>query len=391
MSDNTVRERVRKAISDAFPKHFARPYSGWERGLASTAARMGQAIADAQEVGEEVAHNVNYVDEALANQWWQRSAPYSGPNPGLAFLEVRKHTSYVAPNYVPPANAGWTSATDYRRIGQNTWLRSVTYKSPAVPTNFLAEVLGPGQTVPNGHYLYIPNRDYYRVGSTPVNFFAETRIYRNLAGSAVPAIVNVPAAFPLPLGAPLPSGMPEGYPLVKPQALPRLRRVPNPRRHEEVAIEIPPGPRPVPRVYPARPRKPGPKAKEKKSYGNAAAASFVFWAYEATDDWKDWVNIIVSAIPSAPNGMSPTEQLIWLRKNPDAITEIDWARVISDFAGWAVDEAFGAFVGRVNAAASRSTSVSTQTVDMRNNVALHYSNPGTSPGSWVADFIYSFT
>lgn len=391
VSDNTVRNRVRKAISDAFPKNFAKPYSGWERGLASTAARFGQAIADAKSVGEEVAETMNYVDDALANQWWLRSPPYTGPNPGLAFLETRKHTTWAAGNYTPPANAGWTSATDYRLIGQNTWLRSTTYQTPPLPTGFLDNRLTPGQAVPNNHFLYIPNADYDFRPGTPKNFYANTRIYRNLSGAAMPAIVTVPAAFPLPLGAPLPVGVPDGYPLAKPQTLPRLRRATNPRRVEEVAIEIPPGSRPVPRVYPARARKPGPKAKETKSYGNAAAASFVFWAYENTDDWKDWVNIIVSAIPSAPGGMSPTEQLIWLRNNPRAITEIDWARVISDFAGWAVDEAFGAFVGRVNAAASRSTAVSTQTVDMRNNVALHYSNPGTSPGSWVADFIYSFT
>jgi len=103
----------------------------------------------------------------------------------------------------------------------------------------------------------------------------------------------------------------------------------------------------------------------------------------------DWVNILVTAIPGAPTGMAPLEQLKWLRDNPGAIAHAQWDEVLIGLAGWAVDEAFGAFVGDINKRANRGIS-SGATIDMRTNVGLHYSPVSGSPGQFVTAFLRSF-
>lgn len=390
-SDNATRWRIQQAIQRAFPYPRPFPGGGPARAFAHTAGRYAETIAQAQSIGEQVGETLSYVDDVVAGQWWQQSPAYDGPNPGLTFLEVRTHTSFTGPNYTPPANTGYAIATDNRLLSQNSWLRFDDYAAPYLPGSYLGMTLAPGQTVPNNHYLYIPDQDFQLTTSgTPRRFYASYRIYRNLSGSAMEAIVSVPGALPTPLGVPLPAGMPEGYPLAKPQAVPSARRLPRPQRSDEVAIDIGLGGSPRLRVYRARARKPGNKGKETKAYGKAGVASVIFWLYEATDDWVDWINIIVSAIPSAPSGMSPTQQLAWLRDNPASIATAAWGDVVAGLAGWAVDEAFGAFVGNINRRANRSTSVSATTIDMRTNVGLHYSPASGSPGQFVTAFLRSF-
>lgn len=390
VADNTVRNRVREAIRQAFPYGQAHPrYDGW-RAVAGGAARTAGALADVYEVTTAVDEALKTVSETVANQWWQQTPGQSGVNPGLTFRFVRAHTEHVSPgNFARPSSYGSSihlgSAIN---LAQNNWLLQTTKKSDTTPTGLwwndpdFAEI-------PAGWYWRRTVEDYQFVETaTTDRYYRKVEEYRNNTPAPLPPYVNEPAAFPLPLGVPLPEGIPAGFPLAEP--MPQPRPLPRPVRLEEVAIEIPLGPRPVPRVYPARPRKPGPKAKETKAYGKSGVASVAFWLYEATDDWADWVNVLVNAIPDGPGNAGPLQQLKWLRDNPEKIATADWGEVVAGLAGWLVDEAFGAFVGNINKNANRSVSVSSTTIDMRTNAPLHYAPSGGSPGAFVSDFLNAF-
>lgn len=388
----TLPQRVRQAVERAFP--VPRPYGGPARAVATVAGRYGEAVAEGKAAWEETSEAAKYIQEVLSTQAWNASPPYSGPNAGLTFLENRTHTGYLTPNWsVPPGWNNYTNAVDQRLLAQNTWLRSTRPLSANEPAGYLDNVMPVNGLVQAGHYLYVNAADMYLlVSASAKNWYASVDIYRNLTTEAMPGFVQLPGQFPLPLGAPTPVGMPRGYPVARtafaPKPLPRIKR------YSEVAIDLPPTERPwvrVPvRVYPTRPRKEGPKGKETKSYGKSGAASAAFWAYEATDDWVDWLEILVAAIPGSPTGMRPLEAIEWLRQNPEKVATADWGEVIAAFAGWFVDEAFGAFVGNVNKKANRSTAVSAQTVDMRTNAPLHYSGGNGSPGQFVTDFLNAF-
>lgn len=396
-ADNAMRERVLKAIRDAFPVPRPFPGGGPARAFAAAAARYGEAAAQSADVAEQVLGDLKYVQDVVSGQWWQTPEPYSGPNLGLTLIDTRKHSSYGVGSgtwYNIPAGWGrYTNNVNQLVLSQNTWLRSTVFGVNPVPGGYLDNTMPPSGLVAAGAYLYVALGQYWKITvPTSTNFYAEKAIYRNLSGAALPGFVDIPGTPPLPLGVPLPAGLPAGYPLARPVPKPLGKRLPRPRPVEEVAIDIGSGPNPTLAVYKAVARKPGPKGKETKAYGKHGIASAVFWLYEATDDWTDWVNIIVSAIPAAPSGMSPTQQLLWLRENPHLIATAVWGEVIAGLAGWAVDEAFGAAVGDFNKRAQRQISGGGG-IDMRTNVSLHWAQNyagGGSPGSFVRDFILSF-
>lgn len=394
-------ERVRQAVVHAFPQGSATPRagSGWAQAAGRTAAAAAVA-AEFYEAASETADAAKQFGETVNRQYWLRDEPYTGPNLGLTFLENRTHGSYgIGPGIPWVRPTGWgdyTNAVDQRLLNPNSWLRSTVPYNALAPSGYLDNTMPVDGIVANNHYLYVTKGAYWLINGVSLdNYYASVDIYRNLSGAPAPGFVTVPGGFPIPFGVPLPASMPEGYPLAAPQPRARPKPLPRPRYIPEVAIDIPTGPRPVPAVYPARARPPGKKAKENKYYGKAgAAASLVFWLYEATDDWADWINILVNAVdgvpPSVANG-NPVEQLKFIRDNPWAMTRMDLGEVLAGLAGWLVDEKFGAYVGEKNRQANRSISTSQRsTIDMRTNVAQQWSPAGSSPGSFVSDFLNTF-
>ena len=390
----STKARVDKALQETFPKSKYVPYgrvSSAARWLAGTSARASEAAAAAYEAAQETSSAMKYLNEVVANQWWQQTPAYDGPNPGLTFLENRTHTTYGVGStgiwWDRPLDWGrYTNGVDQRRLSQNTWLRSTVPYNALAPSGYLDNVMPVDGLVPNSHYLYVTKGLYWLINGTSLdNYYASVDIFRNLSGSAQPGFVSNPAVFPLPLGVPVPSGTPSGFPLQRalkaPKPLPRFQRV------DEITVVL--APNKPPRVVRSPPRRPGPKATEKKSYGKSGVASAVFWLYEASDDWVDWLKIVFSAIPDSPGLKNPIDQMRWLQQNPEKLITARWEMVIAGMAGWFVDELFGAFIGNINKRASRSTSSGT-TIDMRQNVALHYGQSGASPGSVVSDFIQAF-
>lgn len=389
--------RVQAAVERAFP--VPRPLPGYSgaRAAAAGAARFAETAAEARATAEEVADAMDVIAEAMNGAYWNKTPGSEVVNPGLTFVGNKAHTLWTAP---PSGSSPLVRPSAYGQsvqignplpVPQNNWLLKTTLTSIYVPSGGASPFwwdVPSFAVIPNGYYYLKTIEDYVlHPTSTSNRYYRNVDVYRNNTGAdAAPSVVT-PAAWPLPLGAPLPLGMTKGYPVNKTAAAPKPW--PMPRRFEEVAIDIPRhGP---PAVYPSRPRQPGPKAKESKGYGKAAGvASFAFWMYEATDDWKDWVDIVAAAMPNAPQNVPIWEKLAYMFKHPEEVVMADWEEIIAAMAGWAVDEAFGAFVGNVNKRANRSTSVSSTTIDMRTNVVQHYSANGNSPGSFVEAYIASF-
>lgn len=397
ITPESVPARVRERVERAFPYGPATPRPGY--GWSNWAGRFGSYAAvgeAAYRAADEVADALDVIGWVLDNGAWPDPDAGESVAPGMTFIGARAHTGHVSPGNYSRGNRYGESIQlgNPLPVPQNAWLLQTTLKNQGHPNGFWNAPPSFAE-VPNGWYWIRTIEDYtFRQNATSDLYRRSVEVYRNNTGAALAPMVSTPA-FPLPLGVPLPASMPEGYPLIAPRVAPRVKPLPRPVRIPEVAISIPPGPRPVPRVYPARPRRPGKKAKERKFYGKAGAyASGVYWLYEATDDWVDWLDILINAIPGAPTYIAnsgPIQQMKWLRDNPEMLAQLDMGAVISGLAGWLVDEAFGAFVGNVNQRANRGISTSKRTtVDMRTNVVQHYSPSGGSPGSFTADFINAF-
>jgi len=386
--------RVQKAVERAFP--VPRPLPGYSgaRAAAASAGRFAEAVAQSKEVADEVEKSLGVIAEAMNGAYWNQTPGQSGVNPGLTFVGNKAHSLWTAPpvgatTFARPATYGQgVQIGNPLPVPENNWLLDTTIRNLGHPDNTDWWNAPTFANVPAGYYYLKTIEDYvFRQYSTADRYWRNVDVYRNNSPSAMPAEVNAPAQFPLPLGVPLPLGMSKGYPLNKTAAAPKPW--PLPKRYDEVAIDIPR--HGAPKVYPAAPRKPGPKAKESKGYGKATGvASFAFWMYEATDDWKDWVDIVAAAMPNAPQNVPIWEKLAYMFNHPEEVVMADWEEIMAAMAGWAVDEAFGAFVGQVNKRANRSTSVSSATVDMRTNVVQHYSAGGSSPGSFVENFLLAF-
>lgn len=372
VADNTGR-RIAQSVRRAFPA------GKWARRLAPVAQRVSEGYAVYEAVSEALAT----LDEVIGNQAWRQTT--AEVNPGFTQTADRTHSQWAAaPKYQRgPGMGRYYSAGTMVGVPENNVLAITTARGEQPTGNWAYPPLP--RFVPNNWYFRFAY-DAYGVVQPPgvQRYYGRWKEYRNVTGT--PAEPYSPATSPLPLGVPLPAGLPEGYPLAEPQAVPRARPLPRPKPMEEVAIEFPPGPKPIPRVYPARARPPGKKGKETKAYGNSAVASFVFWLYEATDDWKDWAEILLSAIPDAPQDGPFWERLKWLIENPHKIATADFEQIARELIGWAIDEKIGAFVGDVNKRANRGISFSSTTVDMRTNVSLHYGSGG-SAGSAVTSFL----
>lgn len=385
--------RVRQAVERAFPLGPATPR--YDRGWTSQVGRAfawSAASAAAIEVGSQVEQSVSTIALSLGGAW---AEPGGTPvvAPGFQYIGTATHPNFREYGTFPRTGrmGEWSSIGNLLPVPPNNWLLDI--ELAPIPGGTFAE---PATTiVPAGYFWNRFVEDYGYLQRFGLHYFwAKAEVWQNNNPNPAEPLVS-PAAFPLPLGVPLPVTLPAGYPLAEPMPQTRARPLPRPTRIPEVAVDIPFGPRPVPRVYPARPRKPGKKGKENKYYGKAgAAASVAFWLYEATDDWADWVNIIVNAIDGVPTNIangSPTTQIKFLRDNPLAVVNIDIGEVIAQLAGWLVDEKFGAWVGEKNKQANRGISTSQRTtIDMRTNVTQHYSPAGASPGSFAADFLSAF-
>jgi len=381
----TTQARVDKAVQQAFPRSKYLPVqSPWTNNNVGRALGWGTAAVAAVEAAKEVENAASVIAMIMGGAW---SEPGGAPvlAPGFNFVGVRQHSNFRAYGTSPRSGREGESYQigNPLPVPENNWL-GWTQTNPPPPNPWGV----PSWTeVPANHFWLKTVEDYgYLLRFGLHRFWRKVEVYYN--SNPFPAVPMVqPNAFPLPLGAPLPMGNPAGYPVNRPQTRGRPRPLTRPVRIDEVTVVVRPG-RP-PRVVKSPPRKPGPKATEKKSYGKSGVASAAFWLYENVQDWTDWVNIVYSAIPFAPPLNSPTAQARWLAENPEALISARWQNIIAGMAGWFVDEAFGAFVGNIHKKTSRATSSGT-TVDIRQNVALHYGQSGASPGSFVNDFILAF-
>lgn len=397
VSPQSVPSRVREAVEKAFPYGNATPRydSGWSQAAGRTAAYA--AVAEAiWDVSQAVREGMDVTKWALDNGLFPDPNAGEAVNPGLTFVGARAHTGHVSPgNYT--RQPGWGQSIQLGNplpVPQNSWLLQTTLKNQGFPNGFW----GNNPTfaeVPAGWYWIRTIEDYtFGQNATSDLYRRSVEVYRNNQPNPLPQYVPRPA-WQIPLGVPLPEAMPDGYPLNRPNVVPRVRPLTRPRPIPEVAVEVKPGARPAVRVYPARPRRPGKKAKETKYYGRAqGAASAVYWLYENSSDWADWLNILLNAAPGTPTEIAnagPNAQLRYLYENPGALKGVDMGEVLAGLGGWLVDEIFGAFVGEINKRANRGISSSQKTtVDMRTNVSQHYAPGGPSPGSFASDFLNTF-
>lgn len=408
--DQTGR-RIKDAVEKAFPYGKNTPRWGGlpSRAASATAGQYAQGADAAYEAATAAWEGYRATQEALKPDGWHQQQPVpgtSGPNPGLVNIGTRTHSEKFGNNFPRAFRQGeWISGYNFVTMGGQQFLQARRPRTdPQIPNGFHGETLPSNAEVPAGMYWFRMIEDYwYEATAFDHKWSAKVEGYYNAETYPQPVWVTQPGGYPIPAGVPLPIGVPEGYPMVSPDpyAQPKTRPLPRPRSYEEVAIQFRPPPRPGARpglvVFPARPRPPGPNGKETKSYGKAqAAASWAFWSYEATEDVADWVNIVVQAIPDAPNwvkGAGPVQQMVWLMQNPAAVATANWAEAAWAFGQWAIDEAFGAMVGEINKRANRGISTGGSfTIDMRTNVVQHYGQAGSSsPGAFAIEYIRAFT
>lgn len=403
-SSAQIQKRLEPIIRRAFPQGTVQPR--WGDTPVQTAARLAaqqaNAAHEAYQTGKEVMNALDAIQQALKFPW-VGSRTETIINPGLTYKGNWRHSSWslTLPRTTRPEGWGSTiTATDHIGAGvpQNNWLMAVGSTSAVLPAAYLDnQEYG---DIPDGWFWHLEREGFWpRFQNTfQKRWYSWVNIYQNNTGAPAPQFVANQVPVPLlPLGQPLPQGMPKGMPMAAKAAKP-ARPLTRPRRFEEVAMEFKPLPPPGRgwriEVYPSVPRKPG-KAKETKSWGKASsAASIVFWLYENTQDFADWVSILVNAIPSAPNwvrGAGPTAQIAWLAKNPGLVATADYRAAAFAFGAWAIDEFIGAKIGEVNKRANRGISTGGFTIDMRTNAPLQYAPGGaSSPGAFAVEFARAF-
>lgn len=406
--------RVKQAIADAFPQGAATPR--W-RGAVATAAG---AVAGRAQHYESAYYDTMLAWESFGDVMSALDPVTWGAAGGLGELEYIKTVNPVL-EYIQDHQHPWFVKGNYDKLGpfDGNFIWHVDQPGVLNNNNFIvaryrAANYLPGfrsmadDIVPANHY-WVRNIDKFHYA---VNFWGDQfwmlkgALYRNNQGVSVQGVVELPdLKWAKPLGVPLPIGVAAGYPLAgypdiagfpaRSRARAAARPLTRPRAVPEYAVVITDTATP-PYVYESKPRKPGPKAREKKYYGRGAmpkVAGVAFWAYENVNDWNDWVKIITEAIPSMPHSArkSNASRWAWLAKHPEKIAEADFAMIAYGMGEWLIGEIFGAMIGNINSRGWRSISQSPFTVDMVNNAPLHYApSGGRSPGAFAMEYVTAF-
>lgn len=207
--------------------------------------------------------------------------------------------------------------------------------------------------------------------------------------------IQKPAYWLPPLGVPVPGPtmLPRGYPISRSPAMQVFdryrwvrRRTAIPGTITEVQVDM--TEEEVRVIVNPTPRKPRANEKERKYRGKGRlgryAATAAFWLYEAVDDWRDWLSIMIFAMDGAPAKIKYAgwkAQLFWLMDNPEAFGTINDRVLILGLFGWAIDEKVGAVMGSWQRRAAEAIN---SPLDIKMGTSLNQEMFGMSPGTAIA-------
>lgn len=392
-----TREAVRRVRAAAKPlfagasraaASAARGYGGLAAGLAAW-----EAITAAEEWFEDNRENGGVLPFPTPEEWVEDGAwnpPGKVLNPGLNYWGRVPGTSGTINNsygqngpFVTstrnPIGAASQRGTSVNYIPPDVY----AWRNPIVPLD-----------VPAGYWVGMPIKPTRRARSSLYTTWSRTiDWYQNGGAGTVPAEVESPPFAP-PIGpvAPPVSGRPSMHRVDWHKVQGGNRPIPG--FVDTIQIDMTSDRiRLIPNPVERPPRE---KEREKKMRGKGPLGRIlptaVFWLWESVQDWRDWLKIMLAAmdLPADVRKMSLMNQLLWLMDNPSYFATInDYAVVIGLFQ-WAIDEKFGAELGRMTQKGSLGATKAGGTervVDIKfgvNNVAPSF---GTSPGAVIAGYV----
>lgn len=352
----------------------------------SAAQRLASRMLGPVAIFAETINLANSIAETLGNM--QVGYQPAGPAAGLVLATVRQHAAYPTATFIGTGD-GVMRTTGFV-------LESKTEPNGAPPPDILVgyyppSVLEKGTATKGPFVRHTIGMTQKRWGQTQQAYYGRFEYWYNPTGVTIPnpwQPAKEISVWPVPYGPVAPTiPMPVNRPRVRPR--PRPRRVPQKAQIRDVTINL--NPTSVSLVPNATPRPPQKTEREYKGSGlkGSAVATLAFYLWEASQDWSDWVAILVAGVGAPPSitGGTPQAQLDWLRQNPQAMLSIDAWKIISDSIGWAIDEAIGAQMGRISKGANRHFDAGS--LDIKYNAGTWSAGDQSSIGATVADLLNS--